>query len=163
MIVDNRGWGHEMKLQRKTLAWVTVLLLLLGGAAIYLKPRFVPWKKTNSAVSVSYCDLGNNPDRYKHKLVRVEATTIGMAEGYLYLLDQGCDFGIEANYTLLSFDGEFVPNAEIREWLDKLPQDQNATEQRTHKAIVTGWFNGQISEGCWGPKYGMTAINIEPI
>ncbi len=52
--------------------------------------------------------------------------------------------------TALKFDAAFIADATTQNWLDQLLQGETFAEKKGHQAILTGWFNGRYSNGCWG-------------
>ncbi len=143
---------------------VAVLLFIaLTGFAYYHKPSWAIWQRIRASEQISYCELGNHPERYDGKLVRVIAPIASERAENSFLYNVDCDFGIEANMTDLQFDASFVHDPSIKQWLDKLSQGKTFNEKKGHQAILTGWFDGEYSKGCWLPKYAMRVIKVEPV
>lgn len=151
------------KVVTKVTLLVTLIFISLTGFAYFYKPEWAIWQNTIGPATISYCELGNHPERYDGKLVRVKAPIAGENEQEYFLYNLDCDFGIEANMTALVFDETYVPDAKLKHWLNKLLQGETFIERKGHQAILTGYFNGRYSNGCWVPKYAMRVIKIEPI
>jgi hypothetical protein len=130
--------------------------------AYYLRPDLWIWQYTIGPAQISYCELGNNPGRYHNKLVRVKAPVAGDEES-LALYNAECDFWDNANMTEISLDPAYEPNSNIYNWLDEVQRTKFVPHQKTHEAIVTGWFDGDRSPGCFSSRYAMRVIKIEPL
>lgn len=106
-----------------------------------------------SPPTVTLCDLARYPDWYDGKVVRVEAPAFGIYEGII-IIDESCNspdawagVGIDRDYGQGS-DAEAFIN-------DSRPQIRKA------RIIVTGRFDPSASMGCFGPRFGIDATNIE--
>lgn len=162
---------------RKYIVKISFLFVIIAiplSALAYYKANLNFRQIFFATAPLSYCELGNHPERFDGKLVRVKASIAGEiikitapgaqdSERLYSLYNVDCDFGIEANMTALNFDASFAPGPTTKYWLDQLLQGETFAEKKGHQAILTGWFNGRYSNGCWGPKYAMRVIDIEPI
>ena len=140
-----------------------ILFIALTGFTYYHKPYWAIWQRISANELISYCELGNYPERYDGRLIKVKAPIAGEKEQNYFLYNLDCDFGIEANMTRLQFDAAFAPDPSLKQWLEALLQGQTFNEKKGHQAILTGWFDGRFSNGCWTPKYAMRVIKVEPI
>lgn len=132
---------------RKLIYLLVVLsTFILGVGAYFLWFHFVP-------VPVTLCDLARHPDWYHQRVVRVTAQSVSLFES-LVIYDAGCGSG-DAGAVIVR-DEDYLPTPEVHAFLvDPAP--------RTRKAdiLVVGRFKMDASMGCFGPRFGITATEIE--
>lgn len=152
----------QLFLRRKLVETIILIAIVASLAVSYFAFNFYPLDYFGKPVQVSYCEMGNNPNRYHRRFIRVKAP-ISYANKHFQLYNLQCDFGIEANATAINFDSSFKANPSLNEWMSEFQQTDSEPHAKTSEAIVTGWFDGYNSPGCWIPKYALKVVSIEPV
>lgn len=137
------------------------VLLLTVGLGNYLKPQLALWQKIQVATKVTYCELMQNPEKYRHQMVRVRGQ-VSKTQNYLLLSRENCRATDDSGDTMLAPDEKYYSDSRLKNWTDAISTQLALSAQLKSEAEITGQF-GKISDGCWGPMYAITVINIEKI
>lgn len=108
---------------------------------------------------VSFQRLTEQADLFDKQLVRVYANLTQDRTG-IYIFDERQGKNIEM------IGADLLPNAqtsEINHWLQQLQNNEKTElpQVRHARAMITGWFNGYVTLGCFTPKHRLTIIKIE--
>lgn len=108
---------------------------------------------------VSFQRLTEQADVFDKQLIRVYASLTQDQTGF-YIFDEkrGLDTKI--------IGADLLPSAqtnEINNWLRQIKNNEKIAlpQIRYSKAVLTGWFEGNITSGCFTPKHRLTVIKIE--
>lgn len=112
----------------------------------------------NDFVSLAYCDVARNAERYHDRNLLIKAQIIFDESGvYVY---EGCDptEALAASVVLAGNHAVIGP-----EYVDKLPVSGRRTQLKAAEALIEGHFDAEASTGCWAPKFRIDAKKIELI
>ena len=117
------------------------------------------WDKL-SPPTVTLCQLEQNPDWYKWRMVRVEAEAFS-SFGAVFIIDKNCGV-LEVAGSGVWLAENYEPPAEAR----KLYTERDLGAPREHEVfrarlLVTGRFDPNATPGRWTPKATIRATNIE--
>lgn len=105
--------------------------------------------------AIPYCLVARNPDWYHGRAVRVKARLIFSGEEMSVF--EKCD-PVEALIAKVQPPDQSSTSGSV--W-GALVYTGVEADLKTAEAIIEGEFNGRFSNGCWGPKYHITARSIE--
>ena len=116
----------------------------IGASELWLRARTIP-----------YCEVARNGDSYHMRYVRVKARLFFSADGMSVY--EECD-PTEALAASVELEGGH--SATDLGYVHEV----SVTGEKHYKvaeAIIEGEFDAEFSTGCWGPKYHITARQIE--
>lgn len=126
--------------------FVAVSTFAFGVGAYFLWFYFIP-------VPVSLCDLARHPDWYDGRVVRVAAPASSFY-GFTMIVDEGC--ALDESAAVIMQDKGYIPTPEMQAFLaDSGPLIKKAD------VVVVGRFDKHATMGCFSPKFGIVATDIE--
>ncbi len=125
---------------------VAVSTFIFGVGLYFLWYYFIP-------VPVSLCELARHPDWYNGRIVRVAAPARNFYERTI-ILDEGCN--LEDSWAVVIEREGYLSNPEARAFL--APSE---TWIKKADMVVTGRFDKDATPGCYGPKFGIDATEVE--
>ena len=131
--------------------FIALMLAAVFGLSTGLGSSHV-WSRV---YTIPYCTVARNPDWYHGKFVRVNARLVFSGEEMMVF--ENCD-PVEAMISHVQLADQNFSAGSV--W-GALVYVGIKADLKTADAIVSGEFNGRRSNGCWGPKYGITAHDIE--
>lgn len=109
-----------------------------------------------------YCELAKNADGYHGRTVRVRAHVSGEAPTIYTIFHSECD-PVEALASRVEVAHAEVSSPEIRELWERLSGSRGDGAVRKAEVVLSGRFDGQFSNGCWGPKFKISEAKIERV
>ncbi len=149
---------------RKTMAFILCLgIIIFVGLTLFprqaTRAKLLITQHTGTTNSVAYQGLLAQADLFDKKLVRVKALIIQDKTG-IFLCNE--NLGTDNDFIGVDLDLTGLPS-ETQNWLAQVHNDNvtDLTQVRKSAAIFTGWFNGNVTPGCYIPKHRLTVIKIE--
>ena len=151
----------------RTTLIICAFLALVYFGGVLLFPRettqvqiFVT-KHLGVANPISYQRLTTHADLFNDKLIRVKAGIYQDKTGIFLFDEKHIVFE-----DVIEVDSEkIILNDEEQNWLKEIFNDTSIElpQLRKSAAIFTGWFNGNVTPGCYAPKHRLTIIKIEQV
>lgn len=129
------------------LSKTSVALVLTGSVALVLLVyRY-------SCPTVSLSQLKRFPDWYQGTDVRVKATAFFFYKAIM-VREIGCNVNCPA--AAVALEDSYKPSPEVEALIN-----DSATREYQTEIIVVGWFDQDYTQGCFAPRFGIIAKDIE--
>ena len=144
----------QLIISNRTAAFIASALLvgsLLLGACHKTQTR-------PGAIRVSFCELSEHPAAYDGKLIQLDATLTGLAEGNYVYPGPTSDKCSGGEYSFIKLDADHIQSNVLA---DLGPPTVSSPERKEFDLELTGTFDSKYSEPWDHFRYRIVAVEIK--